>query len=201
MSVKHRGIVYLSSRNTRIVRDTIRKIFWKEHFKRKLNMKSILNILVLVVLFSISACNAPSAATEEVKASETPTQENIVTQPVLKTSLGDFVIVSARFVDEVHGTKPSPGEKILLVILSQPGLEQLDPVTFSLEAFDKMIHDTSKGEIYILGSDGSKTISTMAGWVDEEFAMGFIVPAAAETYTLYWLDNSPIDIVVEQAAP
>jgi hypothetical protein len=162
-------------------------------------MKSILNIFVLVLLFSVSACSqseaAPSTATEEVKASET----QAAAQPVLKTSLGDFVIVSARFVDEVHGTKPKPGEKILLVILSQPGLEKLDMATFSLEAFDKLVHDTSKEPIHILGSDGSETISTMAGWVDEEFAMGFIVPAAAETYTLVWPDNSPIEIIPEKS--
>jgi hypothetical protein len=174
-----------------------------EHFlertflKRKLNMKSILKILVPVVLFIVSACNAPLAATEESKASDTPMPENDATQPVLKTSMGDFVIVSARFVDEVHGTKPNPGEKILLVILSQPGLERLDPATFFLEDFDKVIHDTSKEPIYILGSDGSETISTMGGWVDEEFAMGFILPATAKTYTLFWPDNAPIDIVVE----
>jgi len=165
--------------------------------KRKPNMKSILNILFLVVLFSVTACKAPLTATEEVKVSETPMPENAV----LKTSLGDFVIVSARFVDEVHGEKPNPGEKILLVILSQPGLERLDPAAFSLEAFDKMIHDTSKEPIYILGGDGSKTISTMGGWIDEEFAMGFVVPAAANTFTLFWPDNSPIDIVVGQTVP
>ena len=115
----------------------------------------------------------------------------------MKTSIGDFVIVSARFVDEVHGEKPASGEKILLVILSQPGVERLDPGTFSLEAFDKMAHDTSKGEIYILGDDGSKTISTMGGWVDDEFAMGFRLPAEVKTYTLFWQDNPPIDIVPE----
>lgn len=164
-------------------------------------MKSILKILIPVVLFSVSACNAPFAAAEEVKASETPLPESAATQPIVKTSLGDFVIASARFVDEVHGTKPNPGEKILLVILSQPGLERLDPATFSLEAFDKMTHDTSKEPIHILGGDGSQTISTMGGWIDEEFAMGFRVPAAANTYTLIWPDNSPIDIVVEQSTP
>ena len=158
-------------------------------------MKSILKIVVLVVMFGISACNATVATTEAPVASEMPIQENESAQPVMKTSLGDFVIVSSRFADEVHGTKPNPGEKILLVILSQPGKEGLGPNTFSLEAFDKMVHDTSKGEIYILGDDGSKTISTMGGWVDDEFAMGFRLPAEVKTYTLFWQDNPPIDIV------
>ena len=160
-------------------------------------MKSILKVLVPVILFIVSACNAPVAATEESGALATPTPGNDSAQPVVRTSMGDFVIVSARFVDEVHGTKPNPGEKILLVILSQPGLERLDPATFFLEDFDKVIHDTSKAPIYILGDDGSETVSTMGGWVDEEFAMGFILPAAANTYTLFWPDNSPIEIVVE----
>jgi hypothetical protein len=163
--------------------------------KRRLDMKSILKIVIVVVMFSISACNAAVATTEAPVASETSIQKNESAQPVLKTSLGDFVIVSSRFADEVHGTKPNPGEKILLVILSQPGKEGLDPNTFSLEAFDKMAHDTSKGEIYILGDDGSKTISTMGGWVDDEFAMGFRLPAAVKTYTLFWQGNPPIDII------
>jgi hypothetical protein len=166
-------------------------------------MKSILMTLIPVVMFSLLSCKPletpPVAATEKPEASATPSPESKAAQPVIKTSLGDFVIVSARFVDEVHGTKPNPGEKILLVILSQPGLERLDMATFSLEAFDKLVHDTSREPIYILGGDGSETISTMAGWVDEEFAMGFMVPAAAETYTLVWPDNSPIEIIPENS--
>jgi hypothetical protein len=165
-------------------------------------MKSKFKILVLVVLFSTSACRqqeaAPIASTEESKALDTLVPENNdIALPMVKTSMGDFVIVSARFVDEVHGEKPASGEKILLLILSQPGRDQLDPATFSLEAFDKMAHDTSKGEIYILGDDGSRTISTMGGWVDDEFAMGFRLPAAVKTYTLFWQDNPSIDIVPE----
>jgi hypothetical protein len=63
-----------------------------------------------------------------------------------------------------------------------------------LEEFDKVVHDTSKGEIYILGRDGSKTISTMGGWLDDEFALGFRVPAASESFTLYWWDHDPIEL-------
>jgi len=172
--------------------------------KRTLYMKFKLIIFVSAVLLSLSACmqpqTSPLATAEETKTLETPISGNDIGQPLVKTSIGDFVIVSARFVDEVHGEKPNPGEKILLVILSQPGLERLDPNTFSLEAFGNMTHDTSKGEIYILGDDGSKTISTMGGWVDEEFAMGFKLPAKIKTYTLFWQDNPPIDIVPEDPA-
>jgi hypothetical protein len=83
------------------------------------------------------------------------------------------------------------------VILSRPGQERLEPGTFPLEAFDQMIHDTTYGEIYILGSDGSKTISTMGGWVDGEFAMGFRLPGTAKGLKLFWPGNTPIDIVPE----
>ncbi len=62
-----------------------------------------------------------------------------------------------------------------------------------------MIHDTTNGEIYILGSDGSKTISTMGGWVDQEFAMGFRLREPAKMLKLFWPGNSPIDIVPEDA--
>ncbi|MBI5351644.1 MAG: hypothetical protein HZB50_03300 [Chloroflexi bacterium] len=164
-------------------------------------MKSIVTIFVSVMLLSLSACiqprTPPSAATE-IEASSTPAPESNIAQPVVKTSMGDFVIVSARFADEVHGEKPAAGEKILLVILSQPGLERLDPGTFSLEAFGNMTHETSKGEIYILGDDGSRTISTMGGWVDEDFALGFRLPAAVKTYTLFWQDTPPLEIVVSE---
>ena len=97
---------------------------------------------------------------EALTATDTPRLENGAAQAVLKTAMGDFLIVSARFVDEVNGVKPDSGEKILLVILSRPGQERLEPSTFPLEDFDKMIHDTTQGEIYILGDDGSKTISS-----------------------------------------
>jgi hypothetical protein len=164
-------------------------------------MKFIATIFVSVMLFSLSACmqpQTPSSAATEIESSSTPAPESNSAESVVKTSMGDFVIVSARFADEVNGTKPNPEEKILLVILSQPGVERLDPGIFSLEAFGNMTHDTSKGEIYILGDDGSRTISTMGGWVNEDFAMGFSVPATVKTYTLFWQDNPPIDIVVNE---
>jgi hypothetical protein len=60
-----------------------------------------------------------------------------------------------------------------------------------------MIYDTSHGEIYIFGSDGSRTTPNMGGWVAEEFAIGFNIPLGAESYTLYWPGNSPIDLHIE----
>ena len=111
--------------------------------------------------------------------------------------MGDFVIASARLVDEVHGDRPPAGEKFLLVVLTQQGLVNLVPGEFSLEIFRNMFTD-GKDEIYILGSDGSQTFPTgMCGWVEEEFVMGFTVPLV-ETYTLYWPGNLPIDLHIEE---
>ena len=165
-------------------------------------MKSILIRVVLVMMFYLSGCkqaSKPTAmmATEALASTDTPKPADEADQTVLKTAMGDLLIVSARFVDEVNGVKPDAGEKILLVILSRPGVERMDPSTFPLEDFDKMTHDTTLGEIYLLGSDGSRTISTMGGWVNEEFAMGFRLPVAVKTYRLFWPGNAPIDIVAE----
>ena len=164
-------------------------------------MKSIGMIFVLIVLFNLSACQqfepTPAAVLPAIKASETPRPEQEAAKPVITTALGDFVVVSARFVDEVNGDKPSAGEKILLVILSQPGQKRLDSDKFSLEAFQKMIHAPTTGEIYILTGDGFRAISTMGGWVNDEFAMGFRLPIAAKTYSLHWQGNPAIEIVPE----
>jgi len=157
--------------------------------------------LATIILF-ISAC-APAASTQPPTATIESSGLNAsvsnteVAQPLLKTAQGDFVISAARLVDEVNGVKPQSGEKLLLVVLTQPDLTNLDPSKFSLEAFSNMTHDPST-EIYILGDDGSKTISTMGGWVGDEFAMGFRIPADINTYTLYWTGNSPIALQVEQ---
>jgi hypothetical protein len=107
------------------------------------------------------------------------------------------VIASSRLVNEANGAKPLDGEKFLLVILTQPDLTNLDPNNFSLQDFSDMIHNPDM-EIYILGDDDSQTISTMGGWVGDEFAMGFRVPADISTYTLHWAGNSPIELRVEE---
>jgi hypothetical protein len=122
--------------------------------------------------------------------------------PVLKTAAGDLAVVSARFVAEVNGDKPGPGEKILLVILSRPGDGRLDPAEFSLEDFNAAIHDASQGQVHLAGSSGSAIISTMAGWIGPkyaEFGMGFRVPEAEETYQLIWPGNAPIEIFPEKS--
>jgi hypothetical protein len=111
--------------------------------------------------------------------------------------MGEFIIVTARLVDEVHGDKPLPGEKFLLVVLAGPGNTKLEAGKFSLEAFQKMVYESGE-TIYVLGNDNSQTFSTgMGGWVGEEFVMGFRVPEL-EAYTLYWSENSPIKLTLEK---
>lgn len=162
-------------------------------------MKPSIVTSILLITIVLSACAAglaipPTPTVDIISTLVTLDSQNDPVRPVISTSMGDFVVVSSRFVDEAHGDKPKDGEKFLMLILSQPGKDKLDPASFSLEEFDKVVHDTSAGEIYILASDGSKTISTMGGWLDDEFAMGFRVPAASGSFTLYWWDNDPIKL-------
>ena len=166
------------------------------------NTNSVRMTALTAILLFISAC-APVSSTELPTLTTEPSERapsassTNATQPLLRTAQGDFVIAAARLVDEANGAKPQTGEKLLLVILTQPDLANLDPSKFSLQAFHDMTHDTDM-EIYILGNDGSQTISTMGGWVGDEFAMGFRVPVDINTYTLHWTGNSPIPLHVEE---
>jgi hypothetical protein len=110
---------------------------------------------------------------------------------ILPTSIGDFKYLSARIVDEVNGAVPLPGEKILLVVIERVDEEQID-----LAAFDTAIRKVPEG-VFIEGEDGSKTIHTMGGWVDEDFTIGFRVPEALKTYTLHWPGANPLSIEPE----
>jgi hypothetical protein len=144
-------------------------------------------VIFIVVALCLSSCNRLSPLTEtSVAYIGTPSPQG------LKTTIGDFLITSVRLVDEVHADKAQPGEKFLLVGLTQPGSERLVPGDFSLESFQNMIHD-SNGQIYVLGDDDVPVISTMAGWIQDEFVMGFRVPIA-DSYTLYWPGNSPLEL-------
>ncbi|GAP12962.1 hypothetical protein LARV_00702 [Longilinea arvoryzae] len=151
--------------------------------------KTIWSIIFFIAALCLSSCSPSSAMakTQEAEAADS--------QPVLKTAIGDLVIASARLVDEVNGQKSQPEGKILLVILTQPGKENLTPGEFKLEDFQKMIQE-SNGEIYVSGKEDLQIISTMAGWVEDEFAMGFMVPVQ-DSYTLHWPENDPIALDVQ----
>lgn len=165
-------------------------------------MNSARMAILATMMIYISACQLISSAplpsaTVQPEALPALTPSTELTQPLLKTEQGDFVIASTRLVDEANGVKAEAGEKILLMILVQPDLTNVDPSTFSLEAFSNMTHDPNT-EIYILGKDGSRTISTMGGWVGDEFAMGFKVPVDGVPYTLYWTGNTPIALSIKE---
>jgi hypothetical protein len=166
------------------------------------NIHSIPRALLAAIMLGITACNPISSTsipptTAESDALQTPATSPNPAQFLLKTEQGDFGIAAARLVDEANGVTPQAGEKLLLIILTQPDLTNLDPNEFSLEVFSNMIHAPGT-EIYILGEDGSRIISTMGGWIGSEFAMGFRVPVEISTYTLYWTGNPPVVLRVEE---
>ncbi len=143
----------------------------------------------LVMVLGMSAC-MPS-----IPPPLTPTA--VPSNPALKTAVGDLTVASARRVDDVNGAQVEAGEKILLVILTQPGGARLAPETFPLEAFQKALQDVSNGQVHISTDAGAEAICSMAGWVENEFAMGFRVPVTAKTYTLFWPGNEPLAVVPE----
>jgi hypothetical protein len=150
-----------------------------------LKMKAVWSVVPVIFVLCLSSCG-PSSALERTEEPNTATPLPVI----LKTTMGDFVISSVRVVDEVHDQNARAGEAFLLVILTKPSSEHLVRGEFSLEAFQKMIQDSS-GQIYVSGEDDSQFISTMAGWVEDEFAMGFTVQMA-KSYDLHWPGNSPI---------
>ncbi len=165
-------------------------------------MKHQILKVFLVLMLGLTACTVnppdPQVTTETAPSPGAPATAEILS---ITTPMGEFVIASARFVDEVNGIKPGPGEKLLLIELTKPGMESLDPGDFSLEEFQTMVQDSSQGMIHILGDDGSETISTMAGWVGpeyKEFAMGFRLPRAVTSYQFVWPGNDPLTIIPEE---
>ena len=150
-------------------------------------MKSRWIVIPVIVSLFVSSCTTGTGLlqTKDVNPSNP-------SRTLLKTTLGDFVIASSRLVDEVHDQKSRPGEEFLLVVLTQPDSQNLVPGEFSLDAFQKMMQDDS-GNIYVTGAEGSQFISTMAGWVEDEFTMGFTVPIQ-KSFTLHWPGNDPIEL-------
>lgn len=164
-------------------------------------MKSqIVNVLLIITL-GLSACTTNPPGLQETEEIVQPTSQSVSPgKQILNTAMGEFEVSYARFVEEANGVKPGPEEKLLLIGLTRPGLENLDPGNFSLEEFQNMIQDTNQGTIHLLGEDGSQTISTMAGWVGpeyKEFAMGFRLPSSVISYQLIWPGNDPLAIIPE----
>ncbi len=168
-------------------------------------MKTKAKVIILAIASIITACTPSSFMTstpkiENTAVVSTPTSTTDTEFPLLNTTMGDFIIVSARLVDEARDTKAPPGDKFLLVELARPGMEKLVMGEFSVESFQSMVTD-NRSEIYILRDDGSQLFySGMGGWLNEdEFVMGFTVfQPLPKTYTLYWKGNSPIDLNIEE---
>ena len=160
-------------------------------------MKPVYMIIVVTIILCLTSCN-PSVVPSEPSLSPamqaTPASLSL---SILNTKMGEFVIVTSRLVDEVHGDKPLSGYKFLLIVLAGPGNTKLEAGKFSLEAFQKTVYESDE-TIYVLGNDNSQTFSTgMGGWLGEEFVMGFMVPEG-EAYTLYWPENTPIELTLEK---
>lgn len=183
-----RIFVGLSSKKKKSFVISIGKLFHERIMPNMhLNLRTtwfVISILVAVTLSSCAPLNGLPAT--EVVSTEGPAQQT------LRTTMGDFSIAAARLVDEVHSDTAQPGEKFLLVVLTQPDGANINPAEFSLEAFQSMVQ-ASNGQVYVTVNDGSPIISTMAGWLEDEFVMGFRVPEA-ESYMLHWLENGPIEL-------
>jgi hypothetical protein len=154
----------------------------------QLKTKTLWTAISVIAILFVASCS-PGAGAAETEAAATATSS----QQILKTTMGDFVIASARLVDEVHDSQAPSGEKFLLIGLVDSTMKKLVPGEFSLEDFQTVIQK-NQSDIYVLGESGSQTYYTqMGGWVEDDFVIGFRVPIE-ESYTLYWPGNAPIPL-------
>ncbi|NTU75567.1 MAG: hypothetical protein HGA53_09570 [Anaerolineaceae bacterium] len=135
--------------------------------------------ILLALVFILAACAGQPAA-----PATTPGAANSAVA-TFKTPIGDLEFVSARFVEDANGVKPTEGFKLLLVVVKNPDNSPIDLQKFV----------DAQMNIIIRGDDGSETIHTMGGFVGEQFAIGFQVPETVKTYTLVWGDNAPFTLV------
>lgn len=169
-------------------------------------MKSILKLsFALLLPLFLAACSA-APQTQPAGAIPQPTDAPVDTAaeadaPILKSSIGDFAVISTRLVNEAHGTAAPEGFQYLLVGLANADQSKLVAGEFSFENFQAMTAENT-GKIYVMGSDGSKAdYGTMGGWLDsdegvaDDFVLGFLV-TPADSYTLYWPDTPAIPLQI-----
>ena len=130
-------------------------------------MKTVWFVISIIASLLFAACGSQSgSAKTDVIPTDRPAQQ------MLKTSVGEFVIVSARLVDEVHDSQAPSGQKFLLIGLVDANMQKLVPGEFLLEKLQAAIQE-SQNEIYIQQrmvlkpfirkwADGSKTILSSA---------------------------------------
>lgn len=156
-------------------------------------MRFFQTISTVMLFMLFSGCTAPVQTTPALKT-PTPTEAETVRSPVISTSMGVFEIVSAQLVDEANSTKANPGEKILLVGLT---LDGKSPVlgSIALDEFRELTQSTTfDDQVHVTGTNDLNSISNMAGWVNDEFVMGFLVPDTAGEFLFHWPGLESIDL-------
>lgn len=157
-------------------------------------MRFFQTISTVMLFMLFSGCTAPVQTTQALKTA-TLTEAEPVSSPVISTSMGVFEIVSTRLVDEANSTKANPGEKILLVGMTLNGISP-ELGSIPLDEFRDLTQSTTyDDQVHVTGTNDLNAISTMAGWVNDEFVMGFVVPDTASEFLFYWPGQEPIDLI------
>ncbi|MDP1544503.1 MAG: hypothetical protein Q8L87_00665 [Anaerolineales bacterium] len=105
----------------------------------------------------------------------------------IETSIGTLTIVGAEVVETLpySSTRAKPGYQILIVMIEGPNTEKFDLSTVA--------------GVYVMGDDGSKTDAFVAGSASETGPFfGFTPPTTAKSFTLYWPENQPIELVLNK---
>ena len=77
---------------------------------------------VVIGALGLSACTLNLTTPDEDAVTSPDLHVNEIAQKtILHTPLGEFEIVTSRMVDEVHDFRAGAEEKILLVVLAEPG--------------------------------------------------------------------------------
>jgi len=144
----------------------------------------ILTITVLALVM-VSCASSPSAILPTPTVYTPPSA--ISGETILETSIGDMVYQRAALVDQANFTTALPDCRILLIYL-----EKADG-----SAIDLAKDGAGFSGIFIHGEDKSETLSTMGGFVEDKFAIGFQIPKTVKTFKLVWHDNPPLMIIPE----
>ena len=108
------------------------------------------------------------------------------------TPLGILTIKRAELVDEFSMTQVKAGYKILMIYF-----ECIDSDIDANEFFDETENDVYVGDPY-----GDTYYRFHSGKIDgenPEYSLGFVVPDTFHSFTLYWLDNDPINLEITEA--